>query len=83
MTLSKPKEKSSTTATPEYTASFSVSIWVDVPIEADTLEAALTHAREIKLDKILEHAHTDGVMDCSKPKVTGITAMDYRPEEMQ
>lgn len=67
---------------PEYMASISVSIWVDVPVEADTLEAALTHAREIKLDKILEHAHAEGVVDCSKPKITGVTSVSIQPEEM-
>ena len=68
--------------TPEYTASFSVSIWVDVPIEADTLEAAFAHAREIKLDKILEHANIEGVMVSSKPKITSVSAVDYQPEKM-
>lgn len=75
MSRSKPKQS-------EYVASISVSIWVDVPLKADSLEAALAHAREIKLDRILERGHTDGVIDCSKPKVTGIYALDNQPEEL-
>lgn len=75
--MGKPKPKE-----PEYMASISVSIWVDVPVEADTLEAALTHAREIKLDKILEHANNVGVIDCSNPKITGISTVSIQPEEL-
>lgn len=60
------------TAPFRFTASIAVKIWVDVPIEGDDLNSALAHAKEIKLDRVLSVAQSNGVIDLMPIKITGV-----------
>ncbi len=64
---------------PEFSASIAVKIWVDVPFKAVDLDAALAHAKEIKLDEVLKSANENGVIDVSDLKITGV----YSTEDWQ
>lgn len=60
----------------EFQVSIAVKLWVDVYMKADSLEDALTKAREITVDKVIDSAQTQGVIDCSKPKITGVYTLE-------
>lgn len=60
----------------EFQASIAINLWVDVYMKADSLEDALQKAKEITVDKIIEAAQTQGVIDCGKPKITGVYTLE-------